>query len=161
MLKTKEFMIMRTADAKDLTYPARATECSAGLDLHANITEPITLHQFEKAVISAGIKMIIPMNHEIQIRSRSGSAAKHGIKVMGEVLDVLNDPATIDEDYRGELKVILMNFDPTPYTINRNDKIAQVVLSPVSYQNPMEPDERTFELFTTARGEGGLGSTGV
>ena len=149
---THQFLITRVENAQDLPLPSRATISSAGMDLYANITEPTTINPMEFKLIPAGIKVAIPKYHEIQVRPRSGLAVTHGINVV---------LGTIDEDYRGEIGIILINHSTTPYTITRGDRIAQMVLTPISYQVPVEIDEEEFELFTTDRGDNGFGSTGI
>jgi dUTP pyrophosphatase len=150
----ENFHIYRTEDAKDLPIPSRATEKSAGLDLYANITEQILVYHGGIKLIPCGIKLIIPDNYEVQIRPRSGIAYKNGVTV-------LNSPGTIDGDYRGEISVILINHGYDIFTINRGDRIAQMVLCPVSYMNPEEIDKEVFEEYSTDRGSGGFGHTGV
>ena len=135
----------------------RETIKSAGLDLYANIEESLTLNPFERKLISTGIKAIPPSNFHIEIRPRSGLALKHGITV-------LNTPGTIDEDYKEEIKVILVNLSMEPYIINPLDRIAQIVITPVSYIEPTFVTEEIFEQnfisddFNSRKG--GFGSTG-
>ena len=119
------------------------------MDLMANIEKPIILHPGEKKLISTGITIAIPNEYEIQIRPRSGLAAKNGISV-------LNTPGTIDADYRGEIKVILINLSKQSFKINNNDRIAQMVLCPIVKAEL----EEVQELPKTIRGTGGFGSTG-
>jgi len=144
-----QFLLERTSDAKDLPMPSRQTPQSAGLDLHANVN-CVTIQKGERILIPTGIRIALPFGYEAQIRSRSGLALKHGIAV-------LNSPGTVDADYRGELKVLLINHGNEPFTINRGDRIAQLVLAKVEMQNFTETDS----LPDTPRGEGGYGSTGV
>ena len=129
--------------------PAYATEMSAGLDLKANITEAVILEPLQRAMIPTGIYLALPEGTEAQVRPRSGLAAKFGISV-------LNAPGTIDADYRGEVKVILVNLSNEPFTINPGERIAQLVLA--RYER-IEWDE-VETLDETCRGEGGFGSTG-
>ena len=129
--------------------PAYATEKSAGMDLKANITEPITLGPHERALIPTGLFMALPDGTEAQVRPRSGLAAKFGISV-------LNAPGTIDADYRGEVKVILVNLSNDSFVVNPGERVAQLVLA--KYEK-IEWDEVEI-LDETARGEGGFGSTG-
>ena len=129
--------------------PEYATEHSAGLDLKANLTEPITLKPLERQLISTGISLELPIGFEAQIRPRSGLAFKHGITV-------LNSPGTIDADYRGEVKVLLVNLSNTDFVINDGERIAQMVVA---------KHERiewyvVSELNDSKRGVGGFGSTG-
>ncbi len=129
--------------------PAYATENSAGVDLKANIDEPVVLEPLQRAVIPTGLRIALPEGTEAQVRPRSGLAAKHGITV-------LNSPGTIDADYRGEIGVILVNLSQTPFTVNPGERIAQMV---VARYERVEWEE-TDSLDGTGRGEGGFGSTG-
>ena len=129
--------------------PAYATEMSAGMDLKANISEAVLLEPLQRAMIPTGIYLALPEGTEAQVRPRSGLAAKFGISV-------LNAPGTIDADYRGELKVILVNLSNEPFTVNPGERIAQLVLA--RYER-IEWDE-VETLDETCRGEGGFGSTG-
>ena len=129
--------------------PTYATEMSAGMDLKANITEAVLLEPLQRAMIPTGIYLALPEGTEAQVRPRSGLAAKFGISV-------LNAPGTIDADYRGEVKVILVNLSNEPFTINPGERIAQLVLA--RYER-IEWDE-VETLDETCRGEGGFGSTG-
>ena len=142
---------------KELPLPKRATSKSAGLDLMASISEPITLNPFERKLIPTGIRAVGPSNIHIEIRPRSGLALKHGVTV-------LNTPGTIDEDYKEEIKVILVNLSMEPYIINPGDRIAQMVLVPVSLIEPVEVNGEQFDkLFETVEMNtrvGGFGSTG-
>ena len=130
--------------------PKYETKGSSGMDLFACIDTEIVVNPGEKEIISTGISVLIPNNYEIQIRPRSGLAAKNGISV-------LNTPGTIDSDYRGEIKVILINHSKEPFKIKKNDRIAQMVLCPIS---KVEFDE-VDKIPDTQRGEGGFGSTGI
>lgn len=129
--------------------PEYATAGSVGLDLRANLTESVTLQPLERALVPTGLYVEIPIGYEIQVRPRSGLAAKHGITV-------LNTPGTIDPDYRGEIKVILINLSDTPFVIQHGERIAQAVFARYE-QMEWQPSS---ELGTTERGEGGFGSTG-
>lgn len=129
--------------------PAYATENSAGVDLKANIDEPLVLEPLQRAVIPTGLRIALPEGTEAQVRPRSGLAAKHGITV-------LNSPGTIDADYRGEIGVILVNLSQTPFTVTPGERIAQMV---VARYERVEWEE-TDSLDGTGRGEGGFGSTG-
>ncbi len=130
--------------------PAYATEGAAGLDIRANITEPIVLAPLERQLIPTGLFVAIPMGYEIQIRPRSGLAFKHGITV-------LNTPGTIDADYRGEIKVLLVNISNSSFTIEPGERVAQMVLA----KHEVLSWKTTQELPSTERGAGGFGSTGV
>ena len=129
--------------------PAYATEKSAGMDLKADIDEPVTLGPLERAMIPTGLFIALPDGTEAQVRPRSGLAAKHGISV-------LNAPGTIDADYRGEVKVILVNLSNEPFVVNPGERIAQMVIA--RYEK-VEWNE-VESLDETERGAGGFGSTG-
>ena len=129
--------------------PSYKTEGASGMDLMAFIKEPILLKSQNSCLVSTGIAVAFSNEFEIQIRPRSGLAAKNNISV-------LNTPGTIDSDYRGEIKVILYNHGNKDFLINNKDRIAQIVLTPVIKMN----FEETDELPETIRGEGGFGSTG-
>jgi dUTP pyrophosphatase len=130
--------------------PQYESEGAAGADIRACIENPITIVPIQRVLVSTGLKIEIPEGYECQVRPRSGLAAKHGITV-------LNTPGTIDSDYRGEIKIILINLGEEAFTINNGDRIAQLVFAPV-VQVAME--ERA-ELSETNRGSGGFGSTGL
>lgn len=130
--------------------PFYATVNSAGMDLKANIEEPITLAPLQRAMVPTGLYIALPEGTEAQVRPRSGLAAKHGVTV-------LNTPGTIDADYRGEIKVILVNLSNEPFTINPGERIAQMV---VARYEKVEWDE-VESLDETERGAGGFGSTGT
>ena len=129
--------------------PSYATEKSAGMDLKADIKEPVTLGSLERALIPTGLYIALPDGTEAQVRPRSGLAAKHGISV-------LNAPGTIDADYRGEVKVILVNLSNEPFVVNPGERIAQMVVA----QYAKVEWEEVEILDETLRGEGGFGSTG-
>ena len=129
--------------------PKYETSSAAGMDLKANIEKPITLNSLERVLIPTGLYIALPDGTEAQVRPRSGLAAKHGISV-------LNAPGTIDADYRGEVKVILVNLSNEPFVINPGERIAQMV---VARYEKVEWDEVEV-LDETERGEGGFGSTG-
>ena len=129
--------------------PEYQTPLSAGLDIRANLEESVTLRPLERAMIPTGLFVELPEGCEMQIRPRSGLAAKHGITV-------LNSPGTIDADYRGEIKVILVNLSNEPFTIESGERIAQMIVARYE-QIEWQPVE---ELGTTERGAGGFGSTG-
>ena len=130
--------------------PFYATELSAGMDLKASIETPIELDTLERAMVPTGIYIELPAGYEAQIRPRSGLAAKHGISVC-------NSPGTIDADYRGEIKVILVNLSKEKFTINPGERIAQMVIA--KYEK-IEWEE-VEQLSETDRGAGGFGSTGT
>ena len=129
--------------------PEYATEASAGMDLKADIDEPMTLGMLERAMVPTGLFIALPEGYEAQIRPRSGLAAKHGISVT-------NSPGTIDADYRGEIKVLLINLSKDPFTINPGERIAQMVIA----RHERAQWEQVEALDETSRGEGGFGSTG-
>lgn len=129
--------------------PEYQTPLSAGLDIRANLDESVTLRPLERAMIPTGLFVELPEDCEMQIRPRSGLAAKHGITV-------LNSPGTIDADYRGEIKVILVNLSNEPFTIESGERIAQMIVARYE-QIEWLPVE---ELGATERGAGGFGSTG-
>jgi dUTP pyrophosphatase len=130
--------------------PQYESEGAAGADIHACIEKPITIVPIQRAFVPTGLKIEIPKGYECQVRPRSGLAAKYGITV-------LNSPGTIDSDYRGEIKIILINLGEEAFTINNGDRIAQLVFTPV-VQVAMEESQ---ELSETERGSGGFGSTGL
>ena len=136
--------------AKDLPLPAYETSGSAGMDLRAAIEEPIRLTPMERALVPNGIKIALPQGYEAQVRPRSGLAVKHGVTV-------LNTPGTVDSDYRGELKTTIINLGSEPFVISRGDRIAQMIIAPVTQAEMIEVEE----LDDTERGSGGFGSTGV
>ena len=136
----------------DLELPKYETALAAGADLRAAVPEnaPMVLEPGARALIPTGMAMALPAGYEAQIRPRSGLAYKHGITC-------LNTPGTIDADYRGEVKVLLINHGDTAFTINRGERIAQMVIAPIT-----QPGfELVSELPETARGAGGFGSTGT
>ena len=140
-------MIKRLAHGQDLPLPAYATEGAAGMDVVS--AEDVELAPGARYAVSTGFAMAIPPGFEIQVRPRSGLALKHGITVP-------NSPGTIDSDYRGELKVILINHGTEAFSVRRGDRIAQLVLGPVTRGSWLEVED----LGETVRGEGGFGSTG-
>ncbi|GLI55566.1 deoxyuridine 5'-triphosphate nucleotidohydrolase [Propionigenium maris DSM 9537] len=129
--------------------PVYMTEGAAGMDVYAHIEEGVTLGSLERAMVPTGIKMEIPFGYEVQVRPRSGLAAKHGISLV-------NTPGTIDSDYRGEVKIILINLSRDEYTIEPGERIGQLVLQKVYKMNFVECDELT----ETVRDAGGFGHTG-
>lgn len=130
--------------------PEYKTSGAAGADVCAFLSEPVVIKSGEFAMIPTGLSFAIPEGYEIQVRPRSGLAAKNGVTV-------LNTPGTIDSDYRGEVKVILINHGKDAFTVNNGDRIAQLIVAPVT----QGVFEKTDELDSTERGEGGFGSTGV
>ena len=132
--------------------PSYATPGAAGMDLHAVLDAPLTLEKGARALVPTGLAIALPADHEAQVRPRSGLAWKHGITC-------LNSPGTIDEDYRGEIKVLLINHGQEPHTIASGDRIAQLVIARVAKTAFVEVSDAS-QLSTTARGAGGFGSTG-
>lgn len=142
-------MQVRIVNKSAFPLPQYATALSAGMDLKANIEEPVTLGMLERAMVPTGLFIELPEGYEAQIRPRSGLAAKHGISVT-------NSPGTIDADYRGEIKVLLVNLSKEPFTINPGERIAQMV---IARHEKVEWEEVEI-LDETERGAGGFGSTG-
>lgn len=145
-----DIAVTRLPHNADLPLPAYETAQSAGMDLAAAIDAPMTLPPGERAMIPTGLAIALPAGYEAQVRPRSGLAAKNGVTV-------LNTPGTVDADYRGEVKVILINLGDTPFEVERGMRIAQMVIAPVTQAGFTEVDE----LPETARGAGGFGSTGT
>lgn len=140
-------LLKRLPHGADLPLPAYATEGAAGMDVVS--AEDVDLAPGARHAVATGLSVAIPAGYEIQVRPRSGLALKHGVTVP-------NTPGTIDSDYRGELKVIMINLGTEVFSIRRGDRVAQLVLAPVTRGTWVEVDE----LDHTARGEGGFGSTG-
>jgi len=136
--------------ARDLPLPAYETGQAAGMDLRAAVTAPLDVAPGERAMVPTGIRIALPPGTEAQVRPRSGLAIRHGISMV-------NSPGTIDADYRGEVQVLLINHGHETFTINRGDRIAQMVIAPV-FQADWQP---VADLEATARGEGGFGHTGL
>ncbi|TWI01236.1 dUTP pyrophosphatase [Flavobacterium tiangeerense] len=130
--------------------PSYETIASAGMDLRANITDPITLKPLERTIVKTGLFIELPIGYEAQVRPRSGLAAKNGVTV-------LNAPGTVDADYRGEIGVILVNLSNEDFTIQNGERIAQLVIA----KHERAQWTVVQELSETSRGEGGFGSTGV
>lgn len=143
-------MKVKVINRSAYVLPQYETAQAAGLDVRANITESITLGPLERALVPTGLFIELPEGYEMQVRPRSGLAAKHG-------LSLVNAPGTIDPDYRGEIKVILVNLSNTPYELKPGERVAQLVVSQFT-RVEWEPVE---ELGETERGTGGFGSTGV
>ena len=141
-------MKVKIVNNSRFALPEYQTSLSAGLDIRANLDESVTLGPLERAMIPTGLFVELPEGCEMQIRPRSGLAAKHGITV-------LNSPGTIDADYRGEIKVILVNLSNTPFTIEAGERIAQMI---VARYEQIEW-QAVEELGATERGAGGFGST--
>ena len=142
-------MKVKIVNKSPFPLPAYATEQSAGMDLRASISEPLTLNPLQRELVPTGLYIELPVGFEAQIRPRSGLAIKHGISLV-------NTPGTVDADYRGEIKVILVNLSNEPFTLNPGERIAQMV---VAHHEKVQWDEVEV-LEESARGEGGFGSTG-
>lgn len=140
----------KLAHAADLPLPSYETEASAGMDLRAAVEHPVELKPGKRMLVPTGLKMSIPRGFEAQIRPRSGMAYKHGITM-------LNTPGTIDSDYRGEVKLLAVNLGEETFTIHHGDRIAQMVIAPVTQVRITEVQS----LDETVRGDGGFGSTGI
>jgi dUTP pyrophosphatase len=150
MIEKLELKIKRISDSyADVPLPAYATPEAAGMDIRAAIDDEYILRPGEYSMISTNISVEIPKGYEIQVRPRSGLAAKHGVTI-------LNVPGTIDSDYRGEIKVILINHGKEPFTIKKGERIAQLVLSKIYHASLVEVDDLT----ETQRSAGGFGHTG-
>jgi dUTP pyrophosphatase len=145
-----DIQITRLPHGRDLPLPAYQSAQAAGLDLLAAVDTPLTLKPGERALVPSGIAIALPPGHEAQVRPRSGLAAKQGVTV-------LNSPGTIDADYRGEIKVALINLGQEPVEIARGMRIAQMVIAPVAHATLHE----VAALTETTRGAGGFGSTGT
>ena len=142
--------VTRLPHAEGLPLPAYATAGAAAMDLLAAVQEPMVIAPGARVLVPIGIKVSLPAGHEWQVRPRSGLALRHGIVLP-------NSPGTVDEDYRGEIQVIVMNAGDAPFTVERGMRIAQAVLAPVT----RAVFEEVATLDETPRGEGGFGSTGV
>ncbi len=143
-----DIRVKRLPHGADLPLPAYATDGAAGMDVVS--AEDVTLAPMQRHAVATGLAIAIPEGFEVQVRPRSGLALKHGITLP-------NTPGTIDSDYRGELKCIVINLGTGPFEIRRGDRIAQLVVAPVQIGRMVEVEE----LDETARGAGGFGSTGV
>jgi dUTP pyrophosphatase len=139
----------RLEHGRDLELPDLASEGSAGFDLRAAVTEPVVLEPGQRQLIPTGLALEIPLGWEGQVRPRSGLALRHGVTVA-------NAPGTVDSDYRGEVGVILINLGTEAFTVQRGERIAQLVVAQAQPVRWIESDELT----TTQRGSGGFGSTG-
>lgn len=147
---TVSVAIQRLPHAEGLALPAYATAGAAGLDLLAAVAAPVSIPPGGRALVPTGLAVAVPQGYELQVRPRSGLALAHGIMMP-------NSPGTVDSDYRGELQIILMNAGDAPFTVERGMRIAQAVLAAVARLEWRE----VASLDTTARGEGGFGSTGT
>jgi dUTP pyrophosphatase len=140
----------KLSHAKDLPLPSYESAYAAGMDIRAALQESMVLESGERELIPTGLQMAIPQGYEAQIRPRSGLAYRNGVTM-------LNTPGTIDADYRGEVKVLAVNLGNEPFEINHGDRIAQMVIAPVTQASIKEVEQ----LSDTERGDGGFGSTGV
>ena len=147
---TATIQVVRLPHAADLPLPSYATEGAAAMDLLAAVESPVTIPPGGRALVPTGLRVALPPGHEWQIRPRSGLALKQGIVLP-------NSPGTIDEDYRGEVQVIVLNAGTESFTVERGMRIAQAVLAPVTRGR----FEEVSELPGTVRGVGGFGSTGI
>ena len=147
---TVEISIRRLPHAEGLQLPAYATDGAAGADLCAAVDEELIIRPGERAAVPTGLVLEIPDGHEGQVRPRSGLAIRVG-------LTIVNAPGTIDSDYRGELKVLMINLGSDPVSINRGERIAQLLIAPVTRASFVESEA----LSVSERGDGGFGSTGV
>lgn len=143
-------ILVKIVNASGFPCPAYATDDAAGMDLRAHIAEPVILAPLERQLIPTGLKIALPRGYEAQIRPRSGLAIRSG-------LTLLNTPGTVDADYRGEIRVIMVNLGSEPQEIRPGERIAQMVISAYTRISW----EETTELEETARGEGGFGHTGT
>lgn len=146
---TIQIRVRRLAHNPDLPLPAYTTAGAAGMDLLAAVASPVTIEPGKRALIPTGLAIALPPGYELQVRPRSGLALRHGIVLP-------NSPGTIDEDYRGEIQVIVLNTGDAPFVVERGMRIAQAVLAPVVRGRWLEVDT----LDATSRNEGGFGSTG-
>ncbi len=142
-------MIVKIVTRADHPLPAYETDLSAGMDLRANLGEPIKLQPLQRCLVPTGLFIELPAGFEAQVRPRSGLAAKHGITV-------LNSPGTIDADYRGEIKVIMINLSGEEFVIQHGDRIAQMIIA----KHERAQWEQADTLNETTRGAGGFGHTG-
>lgn len=149
-MNTVDVSIQRLPGAEDLPLPAYKSDHAAGMDLHAAVAETVSVGPGERMLVPTGIAIGLPPGVEAQVRPRSGLAVRYGISMV-------NTPGTIDADYTGEIKIILINHGETAFTIARGDRIAQLVVAPVLRAVWRE----TTALPETRRGTGGFGSTGV
>ena len=142
-------MRVKIINKSDNSLPEYATAYSAGMDLRANLEQPVTLKPLERALVPTGLYIELPVGYEAQIRPRSGLAVKHGISV-------LNSPGTIDADYRGEIRVVLVNLSNDEFVISHGERICQMVVA----KHATVEWEETDELDVSERGAGGFGHTG-
>lgn len=149
-MKQPEVQFQKLDHAKDLQLPSYESDQAAGMDIRAALENPVELQPGKRTLIPTGFKIELPRGYEAQIRPRSGLAYRHGITM-------LNTPGTIDSDYRGEVKVLAVNLGEETYTIRHGDRIAQMVIAPVTRVKVISAES----LMETERGDGGFGSSGL
>ena len=147
---TLDFIRLRPEQDADLPLPQYMTDQAAGMDICAGVDEDLTINPGQVVLVPTGFAMALPNGFEAQVRPRSGLAVTHGI-------GIINSPGTIDADYRGEIRIALINFDSTPYTIRRGDRVAQLVINKVSRVQP----KLVESLNATIRNKKGFGHTGI
>ena len=150
MAEQVKIKVQRMEGNEDLPLPKYMSDGASGMDLFAAVTDTMVIPAGEVALVPIGIRIALPEGFEAQIRPRSGLAARNGV-------GLLNSPGTIDSDYRGEIKIVMFNFGKEPFTINRGDRIAQMIIARVARAILVEQDD----LEDTQRGSGGFGHTGV
>ena len=143
-------MTIKVINKSQHPLPDYETLASAGMDLRANLSEPVVLNPLERAIIKTGLFIALPEGYEAQVRPRSGLAAKKGVTV-------LNSPGTVDADYRGEIGVILVNLSNEPFVVENGERIAQLIIA----KHERAVWAKVEKLDETSRGEGGFGSTGI
>jgi dUTP pyrophosphatase len=143
-------MTIKVINKSQHPLPDYETLASAGMDLRANLSEPVVLNPLERAIIKTGLFIALPVGYEAQVRPRSGLAAKKGVTV-------LNSPGTVDADYRGEIGVILVNLSNEPFVVENGERIAQLIIA----KHERAVWAEVEKLDDTSRGEGGFGSTGI
>lgn len=141
--------VQRASHAKDLPLPRYMTDGAVGMDLFAAVEDTLSILPGETALVTTGLQVAVPDGYELQVRPRSGLAARQGI-------GILNSPGTIDPDYRGEIKVVIINMGKEPFLVRRSDRIAQMILCPI----PRMILEETAIMTPTVRNDGGFGHTG-
>lgn len=153
MFLTETGVTIRIASTRGMGLPVQASSGAAGLDVSAALEGPLVIEPLGRALIPTGLYLEIPYGHEVQLRPRSGLALRHGVTL-------LNSPATIDSDYRGELRVLLVNLSQEPFTVTHGMRIAQLMAArvlPLNWQAVESPED----LSATDRGHGGFGHTGL
>lgn len=153
VMENKNAVVCKIYNESGNALPEYASERAAGMDLRANLEKPVTLAPSERMLIPTGLYIELPEDCEAQVRPRSGLAVKHGITV-------LNSPGTIDADYRGELKILLINLSQEPFEIQNGERIAQMIISKVC-RAKLQPVDRLDKLSDTRRQAGGFGHSGI